>query len=244
MIEKEKLNMIDVTIDRLKNDLSQPAHSLNETYNISKLLDEVKNGEELDIIISWCIMYYYQGHLFYSKILEKNFNFKDSKLEPLMRMFTNTSDENKFAKSFYDSISQKDYDMVRKLIIVRSLYKYNSEKMFRLVIKDICMIEIFLEMKVYPSQDMLFKLIRSGYITNSLYMLEKYKVNVTNDDLLFNLYELTIAKFKSHRLFYALFKLYKLPNQNNLYLFLCNHPEFTKKISYLDLRFIKNYYKN
>lgn len=234
--------MLDLLfVENLKQAVLYPndEYYFSEEYftQIYKLLDDLKKGKQethlslnqehfefictdaLDAAIGWSI--FYNRDFMMSKIVNCNYDFKSSKYEPLLRLYV--QDFAKFEIMFYDSIKNKDYDMVRKLVLfVRALsVKYTGqvifEKLYRLVIKDLSMIEIFLNWHIYPNQNVLLALIRSGFITNTLYILENHKVVITNDFVLFTLYKLAIEKFKSHRLVTALYKLYKFPKEWNVY---------------------------
>lgn len=223
--------MIDLLfVEKLKQAVLYPndKYYFSEEYctQIYKLLDDLKKEKDetictdaLDAAIAWSV--FYNRQFIILKIIKTDYNFKSSKYEPLLRLYV--QDFKNFEIMFYDSIKNKDYDSVRKLVLfVRAIsVKYTGqvifEKMYRLVIKDLSMVEIFLNWHIYPNQNVLLALIRSGFITNTLYILENHKIVITNDLVLFTLYKLAIVKFKSHRLFTALYKLYALPKEMDVY---------------------------
>lgn len=242
--------MMNCNAIKLKQAISNPndKHYHSSEYNeiIHELLENCDDGETLDALISFCI--YYHREIILQKIIKENkFIFsqktcKTSEYEPnvclriidYLHMFLGSNSIN-FETTLFQSIKNKDYESVRKLLIFTRICNYNSEKMFRLAIKDLCMLEIFVQNHVYPNQYILLKLIRAGYISNTLYLLENYRVEINDNFILYKLYNLAVEKFKSHRLFRTLYKLYKLPKNVDLEYLLKENVDFGRKLKLEEL---------
>jgi hypothetical protein len=198
--------------------------------DIENLITNIYSKEDINDIVEWIINFDKSLLILIFKLVKSNIlDIKHDKLIEIQSKIDSKLYTDLFNKLLCVNIKNNNYEFLNKILNYYRFWINNIDDLYIAAKKNIAMLSIICSNynKQFPSIKVIQNMIKTGYITNAIYLLsfddyikyfyrDIYYRNTVTDVLLYDLYYNTIIKYKSYRLFIVLYEKFGLPQKFKL----------------------------